>query len=366
MATTSGAVGTFNRTVGVKIDMDDAIYILPVDDVPLQRFLPSETTTSVKVEWMNEALTGQTDTLSGVAGTGPWTANVVDGAIFRVNDIVHVQDAASGVQFVITAISTNQLTLTAFAGNVTAPVNTNVVEIVGQYLVEGSDPVAARTQERTGLFNYAQIGQEKVEATRTQRKRAMYGNDADPYDHEVSKKFRELAIRFERALVHGQRSISGGSDQRAMGGLFFYLSTNTASNTVANTKTAINSLIRQCWAKGGTPTTLMCSPAIKAAISANVDPSARRFDTSNTIGGYVVDKYLSDFGEIEIVPNRYFPLTKGILLQREFTRKKVFDAYYHELLAKTGDADKGEIVGEFSLEVKNESAMGVLTLTDAT
>ena len=368
MASTYGKVGSFNRTIGVRIDMDEAITILPVDDVPLQRWLPSQETSSIKVEWMEETLTAQSDTVSAVVGAAlPQTVTVSDVSVFRPNDILHTQDAAPATQFLVNSVNTaaNTMVLTGFGGSVVIVSNADILEIVGQYLVEGADPQEARTQERTGKYNYTQIGQEKVEASRTARKRAMFAQ-VDPYDHEVQKKFRELAIRFERMLVLGQRSISTDNTQRALGGLFYNITTNTRSGVVANAKALVNSLVRDCWTAGGSPTTLMCSPAVKAAISTNVDPTLRRFDVSAVIAGYVVEKITTDFGTIEIVPNRYFPKTKGLLLQREYDIKRVFDGYHHELLAKTGDSDKGEIVGEFSLEVKNEKAQGILTLTDAT
>lgn len=367
MAATYGKVGSFNRSVGVRIDMDEAIIILPVDDVPLQRWLPSEDSSTIKIEWMEEGLTAQSATITVVVGAAlPQTVTVADVSIFRPQDILHTQDGLATVQYLVSSINTaaNTMVVTGHAGNATIVSVNDIMEIVGQYVTEGADPQEARTQERTTKFNYMQIGQEKVEATRTQRKRAMYAQE-DPYDHEVQKKFRELAIRFERQLVLGQRSLSGAGDQRSFGGLFYYIATNSRSGVVANAKALVNSLVRDCWTVGGSPTTLMCSPAVKAAISANVDPSLRRFDTSDVIGGYVVDKVTTDFGTIEVIPNRYFPKTKGLLLQRNYDVKKVFDGYHHELLSKTGDSDKGEIVGEFALEVKNENAQGILTLTDA-
>lgn len=351
--------------MGVKVDMDEAIYILPVDDVPLQRWLPSAPTSNIKVEWMEEALLAQTDTISAVSGTSsPWTITVSDGNRFRVGDLLHIQGRAANIQFRVSSISTNDLTVTGFGGTTASddPATSDVVEIVGQELTEGGDPDSARSIERSALYNYTQIGQEKVEVSRTARKQAMYAL-SDPYEHEVQKKFRELAIRFERALVLGQRHQS--SSLRAMGGLFYYISTNSVSGTVAQAKDKLNSLVRTCWTAGGSPKVLMCSPAVKAAISANVDAALRRSVRDDTTAGFVVDRLTTDFGDIDIVPNRYFPTTKGLLLQQEFDIKRVFDGYAHEMLAKTGDADKGQIVGEFSLEVKNEVAQGILTLTDA-
>lgn len=364
MATTVGQVTSANRTVGVRIDMDDAIQILTPTDVPLQRWVGSEPTSSIKVEWLEEDLTPQSDTAATVTGTGPWVLNVTDGNVFRVGDIVHKNDAAASVQYVVDSISTNAVTVSGFAGNATAPANGETFTIVGQYRAEGSQPDTARSVDRTAKFNYTQIGQEKVEASRTQRKRAMYGV-GDPYDHEVGKKFKELAIRFEKSMVLGQRAISGAADKRFMGGLFYYITTNTVSNTAANAKVAVNSLLRKCYEQGGSPTVLMVSPAVKEAISANIDPTLRRWSTTDKTAGSVVDRFGSDFGEVEIITNRHFPKTKGLALQKEFIKRKVFTGYFHEYLAKIGDGDQGEIVGEFSLEVKNEKAHGILTITDA-
>lgn len=365
MPTVVGQVGSWTRTVGVKLDIDEAIYILSPSDVPLQSRIASEGTNSIKVDWLEEDLTPQSVVVASFTGTGPWVATVDDGNVVRVDDILHKSGAASTVQYQVTAITGNDVTIAGFAGNTTAPANADTLNIVGQYKVEGGTPPEARSIEQTLKFNYTQIGQEKVEATRTQRKRAMYGTQSDPYEHEQMKKFKELAIRFERSMVHGQRAISGDAKRRFMGGLLYYIVTNTVSDVKANARTAVNSLLQKCYEAGGTPALLMVSPAVKSAISDNIDPAMRRTARTDTTAGYVVDRFESDFGEVNIAVNRFFPKTKGIALQEEFIKRRVFDPYQHETLAKVGDADQGEIVGEFSLEVKNEKAHGVLTLTDA-
>ena len=365
MAATLGQVRTNDRTIGVKVDMDEAVYILPIDDVPLQRWLPSAPTSNIKVEWMEEQLTPQTDVISNVSGTGtPWDITVADGGRFRVGDQLHIQGRAANIQFKVTVIASNVLTVASFGGTTNSddPVNTDVVEIIGQVQAEGGDPLEARSIERTGLYNYTQIGQEKVEASRTARKQAMYAL-TDVFTHEVQKKFRELAIRFERALVLGQRYQSGST--RAMGGLFYYISTNSRSGIAANCKTLIQSLVRDAWTAGGSPQALWVSPAVKAAITANYDAALRRSVRDDTTAGFTVERLVTDFGDVDVFANRYFPSTKGLLLQREYDIKRVFDGYMYEDLAQTGDASKGEIVGEFSLEVKNETAQGILTITDA-
>lgn len=369
----TGQVGSWNRLVGVKLDIDDAIKILDPTDVPLQGWAGSAPTQSIKVEWLEEDLTPQSVHVpasgSNVTGTGPWTVTVDDANVVRVNDVLIkdvVQQTATSaaVQFVVTATDFNQtITLAGFAGNTTGPVNSDTLTIIGQVANEGGAPQSARTVDRRTNYNYTQIGQEKVEATRTERKRAMYGQE-DPYTHELQKKFKELAIRFERSMVLGKRYVSGDAKSRQMGGLLYYISTNAVSDVQANSKTAILSLFRKAYEAGGTPKVLMVSPAMKQALSANIDPSMRRTDRVDTTGGFLVDKLATDFGEVDFVVNRFFPKQTALLLQQEFIIRRVFDGYTHETLAKVGDGDQGEIVGEFSLEVKNEKAHGILQLTD--
>lgn len=380
MSNIVGVRGTFNETVGVKVDMDEAVDILSPADVPFQQILGTDSTVQVKVEWMDEDLMGQyvvvdDASVSGAGTSGdPWVLTVDAGTAdeLRVGDVLwNETDGTSTIQYRVEAVntSTDVVVLTGFAGNSTAPTDNDVLKIVGQYRDEGSEPEDMRSNERNARYNYTEIFQEGVEATRTARRRGagsgLYGK-GDPYDHEVMKKFKELGVRFERSIIHGQRAISSDAKRRSMGGFFYYVSTNTASNTAANAKTALNSLLRQMYNQGApSRTMLVCSPAVKQAISLNVDASLRQASHQTRKAGFVVDNYLSDVGEIEIAINRHLPTTKAIAITTEYAKVVNFDPFSHELLAKTRDGDNGHIVGEKSLQVKNEKAFGLLTITDA-
>lgn len=361
-----GMITTDLQTVGVKIDMDEAIVLLNTWDVPLQKRLSSAPTSSTRIDWLEDTLDADTVTVSSVAGTtSPWTLTIPSTTWIRAGDLFRNRTLAYDKQLKVDSVTNATTIVVSSAGNnadTDDPVAADVLEHIGQLLAEGGDPGAARAVDRTNPYNYTQIGQEAVTVSRTERKRATYGV-ADEYTYQAQKKFKELAIRTERSLTQGVRYQSG--NKRFMGGLLSYITTNSRSGVVANSKSLLNSLIKDCYTTGGAPTSLYVSPAVKAAISANVDPTLRRTTVEATGAGYVVDSFQSDFGHIEIFADRHVPATKGILVQEEFVTRRVFDGYFHEMLAKTGDGDKGEIVGEFSLEVKNQSAQGVLTLTDA-
>lgn len=365
------AVATFNQTVGVKQDMDEAIRILSPSDTPLQQLLPTVSTNEIKVEWMEEELMPQAVVNSAQSGTSPtWTMTTTDTSELRVNDILGVRDgASSALQYTVSSI-TNSTTyvIAGFAGNTTAPGATSTLELIGQYVVEGSDPGAPRSTERVSKYNYTQIAQESVQATRTARNRGARGGlfgGEDPYIHELGKKFKELAVRFERSMIHGQRAISGDSKQRFMGGLFYYITTNSVSGAKADTKTLLNSAIRKAYDNGSTPEILMVSPAVKSQIS-TLNDTLNRSVQSDTRAGTAIDTFMSDFGEVKVIANRHFPKTRGVVISASQNDHAIvnFDPYTHELLAKTGDADKGEIVAEKSLKVKNEKGSVLFTITD--
>lgn len=372
---TIGEVGTFNREVGVKVDMEDAVSLLTPHDAPFSQLLPWGTTNVTKVEWMDEELLGQSFTVTTVTGTAsPWTldgaANSADN--IRVGDILAPKATAhSGIQYVVTSVTDGNTIVVQSHGATTDSDDPTAQEyiIVGQYLNEGDDPKDARSLEREQAYNITQILQEAVEATRTARHRGQRGglySQGDPYDHEVMKKFKELNIRIERQLLYGQRVESSDKKKRSMGGIYYFLSTNTTSGVKANITTLMGEAIRDSYDAGGNADSLvlMVSPAIKSIID-TVDATARRTTRETTTAGYVIERYITSFGTVRIVVNRHLPATQGLVLDLEYLEGVNFDGLFHELLAKTGDRDHGEIVCEKSLKVRAEKAHGTFAITDA-
>lgn len=373
MPTTIGAVGTFNRTVGVKIDMEDAVSLLTPHDVPFQQWLGWESTNQTKVEWMDEELLGQSFVVDSVVGTGtPWTITTAAGGADHIREgdiVVKSGDETTNRRYLVTGVSGDDITVSLLSGTTANPAATNEFFIVGQYRNEGADPVDARSNEREAFYNYTQITQEAVEATRTARHRGQRGGlygQGDPYDHEVMKRFKELGIRLERQFLFGQRKSDSGGKQRSMGGAYFYISTNATSDVKANIVTALGTAIKKSYEAGGNSESLvlMVSPAIKSIID-SVDATARRTTRTETTGGAVIERYITSFGQVNIQVNRHLPAKQGLVLDSQYIKGVNFDPLFHELLAKTGDRDHGHIVCEKSLKVMAEKSHGTFTVSDA-
>lgn len=368
----SGVRTTGNQTIGVRVDMDEAIDILTPSDVPVQQLLGTDTTALTRIDWLSDQLTPQTFTWTSKTGTGPWTVTSPDTSYIRVGDVYAIQNGTdSAVQFLVDSItSATVVVVSGFAGNTTSAADGSVLELIGQFRNEGSEPLDQRAIERGEGYNITSIDQEEVKATRTARHRGARGGlygAGDPLEDEKMKKFKELGIRFDRQLLHGQRSSSGL--KRSMGGLFYFITAangaTATSGVKANLKTLLDSAIQGGYEKGGSGNyILMVSPAVKTLID-NLSESAVRTTRTDTGRGIVVDTYKSSFGEVSVVPNRHLPKTRGLVLQPEYDTIVNFDPYFYEDLAKTGDFTRGQIVAEKTLRVKNPEAQGTFTVTDA-
>jgi hypothetical protein len=354
--------------------MDEAIEMLDKFDVPLQNMLASEGVTNIRNDWLDDDLDAQTVTLTAAFTAAGTTLTVADSSNIRVRDLVQRLVPVADVG---TALSQQILEVTAVptATTITVPATTwggtsaqsyssgEVLQIIGQVPQEGADPQASRDGDPSGRFNYTQIFQEKVDATRTAQKNDQYGID-DPKERMKQRKFKELAIRYERALVHSVRFLSADKKQRTLGGLLFQITTNVLSNTKANIKTLLNDSLVASYNLGASPNLLVVSPAVKIALS-NMDSTLVTVARDDQGAGQVKSYFESDFGRLEFLTDRHFPRGKGIALERQYVMRQNFDDWFYEDLAKTGDSEQGEVVGEFSLKVKNEKAHSVVTVTDA-
>lgn len=240
---------------------------------------------------------------------------------------------------------------------------------------DAPDPVFAATAR---LANYTQIFRKTVIVSRTQRRVNTAGR-ADELAYQLTKKSRELRRDIEAGLTQNVAGAVGdASTARTAGSLEAWIATNTdinsgdggkdggwdgtkavaatdATKTRAFTEAILKTLILGAYNSGGNPTVLMVGPAQKQVVSA-FDGNATRFVPMEREQLYAAfDVYHSDFGAINVVPNRFSRNRTALLLDMELWAIAFLDPIQQEVLAKTGDADKRFLVGELTLESRNEA-----------
>jgi hypothetical protein len=78
------------------------------------------------------------------------------------------------------------------------------------------------------------------------------------------------------------------------------------------------------------------------------------------------DIYVSDFGNVTIVPNRFQRERDVFVLDTEYASVAYLRPFQTVELAKTGDAEKRMLLVEWGLKVLNEKAHGVIADLNST
>lgn len=232
--------------------------------------------------------------------------------------------------------------------------------------VEGATAVGSTTSSKARVTNYTQILSTNGAVSGTQRKVNAVGSE-DEFAYEMKKKMLEWKIAAENALI--LQSVTSGSSTtaRQMDGLLASITTNVvtgqvsaSANTVALTETMFNDLLQKIFEAGAVPDTCYVNGFNKRRISQFVTSNTRFVNTDATLKNRI-NVYESDFGTIAIVLERYMTKSAGVILKEALFRKAWLRKPVSFPLAKRGDLDEFEIVGELTLEHLNERAGGKLS-----
>ena len=251
--------------------------------------------------------------------------------------------------------------------------------------VEGADASSATLSPTTRVGNRTQISQKTVAVTGTLQAVDKAGRKSE-LAYQLSKASSEIKRDMEFTFLNNtvQSNGTAGSTARVVGGLQTWLSSNGdfgsggsagSSGTTARTngtnrtftEDILKTVIKEVFESGGSPKILMVSPAHKQTVSAFAGIAAQRYmapsDAPTTIIG-AADIYLSDFGSVSCVPNRFMLSGNSanevaFVLDPEYAAVAYLRPFQTIELAKNGDSDRTQLLVEYTLEVKNEAAHGI-------
>ena len=377
----SGNVTSYDLAVGVKINMDELIYMISPTDSPFingigtdgRQLLGSSGVDQQEFKWMDEELLLPRATVSttqgsqGGAGDTQVTVATGDSYKFQVGDLCVLNKQGTtwnnAVKMVKTIdTSTGVITVENWdnQANWPAPTADDILICVGTALAEGSDPGTARSADRTIRSNYTQIfGPTPIHMSRTEQQVSRYGV-SDEFAKQVYGRTVENVITREQAYLYGRAKNDTSAKKRATGGLMHFITTNvdSASNTL--TTANLQTLQQKCYNAGGVPDLLMANPAAFATLNdtGNTDTVRHVIDDPRR-GRIPTMAVFTEFGETQCVRNRWCSAETAFVIQKENVSRRVMQPLVVEALAKTGDSDKVQIVCEEGLQVKGETHMAV-------
>ena len=358
-------------------DVSDLIGIISPYETPLLDVLgdPMREAMSTHHEWLEDELLPNKDAVNDSTFTDPAadTDFVVDnGSRFRIGDQIQVE--GSEELMLITGINGDTLTVVrGYAGTTPEDLADNqVINILGNAALEGDDRPDARFTNRSRCGNYTQIFTAAVEVSGTDMAASQLGL-ADELDYQKQERLRELIRDLENTVINGGQPTSdpegSSSVRRSMKGIIQHLSTNVFNtgdtgfpSGTGLDETKVNYVLRKIWDNSnGNVDLIVVGGFQKRQINAFCADS-RTYAANDTTFTNMVSVYESDFGICRIVTSRWIPQDAALFLDssRISVPPLAGRSFHFKPLASSGDYECGELIGEYTLELKNEGAHGLI------
>lgn len=256
---------------------------------------------------------------------------------------------------------------------------------VANAAIEGADATSATLSPTVRLGNYTQIIQKTVQVSGTLDTVNKAGRKSEKA-YQLAKASAELKRDLETILLANQgRSAGSSTIARKLGSILSWIKTNSDVGSGGSdpatigvstrtdgtqrtfTEALLKTVVSEVYVSGGSPKILMVGAAGKQKVSSFAGIAAQRYmapgNTPTTIIG-AADVYMSDFGTMSVVPNRFMRTRDALVLDPEYAALAYLRPFQTNDLAKVGDSENTQLLAEVTLEVKNEAAHGIIADLD--
>ena len=251
---------------------------------------------------------------------------------------------------------------------------------------EGATLTAAEPAATTRLGNICQISLKTTLVSGTLDAVSKAGRKEE-LAYQMSKRAAELKRDMETSLIGantGKTAMTADSTVRKLGSLTSWITTNasigsggtavgsggagavrTDGTQRAFTETLLKAVILLAYNNGANTKYLMMAPAQKQTFSSfvGVGGASGVSNWTDTADGRIIggmDIYVSDFGEMAVVPNRFQRSRDVWLLDPEYYKLAYLRPFNQREVASTSDGEQRAIIVEYTLQVDNEKAHGAV------
>ena len=229
---------------------------------------------------------------------------------------------------------------------------------------EGADAVAPTLATTTRVGNRTQISDKVVQVSTTDDVVDKAGRSTETA-YQLAKASSELKRDMETILLSAQAQSAGDSSTaRTLQGMQAWVTTNdvTASGTGGTTtfdEQDLKDAMLSAYDQGGEPSMLLVSPKNKVQVSSFTGIAEQRYQAPKSSPTTIIgtaDVYLSDFGTLNVVPDRFLDDACALFVDPSMANVAYLRPFKKTKLAKTGDSEKHLMNVEYTLVVKNEKA----------
>ena len=244
--------------------------------------------------------------------------------------------------------------------------------------IEGDEVSFSAPSSTTRRGNVTQISTKSVIISGTLEVVNKAGRNSE-LAYQISKASKELKRDMETSLCDNNAQVAGDdSTARELSGLGSWLKTNQSAGSGGSapgtsgtnartdgtqrafTEDQLKTVIKSVWDNGGDPSMVMVGSFNKQKLSGFTGGSTRFDPAENKRLVAAVDVYESDFGALQVTPNRFQRARDAFVLTPELFAVAFLRDFSLEDLAKTGDAMKQFLLVEYTLESRQESGSGII------
>lgn len=240
---------------------------------------------------------------------------------------------------------------------------------------EGDDAVATAFIPTVRLGNRTQISSKTASVAGSQEAVKSAGRSSE-MAYQVAKRGMELRRDMEVGLT--QNNVSATAPRRSRGLVGWADAANTnagagyvAPNYITNvaqtdgtqrvfTETQVKDVAQKIYSSGGNPNTIMMGPSQKQTFSTFTGNATRMDEAEDKKVTAAVDVYVSDFGQLKAVPNRFQRARDVWVLESGRWSVDFLRPLRSWALAKTGDSDREQLLAEYTLKADNPLANGLI------
>lgn len=231
--------------------------------------------------------------------------------------------------------------------------------------LEGADAASATLTPPTLRSNNTQILEKTIAVSGTEDAVDQYGR-AKESAYQIVKGGAELKRDLETALIGVSQAavmtVVGTARKTASANQMVDAAVTTAGGTAALTEAKILANAQALYNEGADASIMMIKPADSLIVAGFTGAAGRQRefsgDTKKVVN--VVDLYVSPFGEYKVVLNRFQLSSHAWLLDPSAWKLVTLRPWTRTPLAKTGDSDKSQLLGEFGLKNTNFKSSGLI------
>lgn len=233
-------------------------------------------------------------------------------------------------------------------------------------VAEGADAESFVNSIRAELNNVMEIF---LKATKVSGTAQATGKAGDLFAQEINDRLAEVKVAIEKRLINGIKDDASTTGMRKMDGLLSFVDAGNvfdSENVSVITEKDVRGLARKLFDAGNENAELyaIVSPDVKELID-ELYKDNYNYDHKEDNFGIVVSSINTNYGTLNFVVDRYMSDDKIVAFDLNAVSVAFLRQPQFEILGKTGDNVKGQVVAEATLEVGSKKAVAQLNIKQA-